>query len=91
MNLLQLGNISLDGSKIHADASKSKAVSYKRLLELDARLRQEVEELFALAEQGEAVAGFGPRAEIARRQEQLVGLGAQRTIRDHTEEIGAAI
>src|SRR5215213_4934176 len=26
---LKLGNISLDGTKIHADASKSKAVSYK--------------------------------------------------------------
>jgi len=26
---LELGNISLDGSKIHADASKNKAVSYK--------------------------------------------------------------
>jgi transposase len=28
--VLKLGNISLDGSKIHADASKSNAVSYKR-------------------------------------------------------------
>jgi transposase len=26
--LLELGNISIDGTKIHADASKSKAVSY---------------------------------------------------------------
>ena len=33
--VLELGNISLDGTKIHADASKSKAVSYKRLLELE--------------------------------------------------------
>ncbi len=56
--ILQLGNISLDGSKIHADASKSQAVSCKRRLELEARLRQEVDELFALAEQAEAVGGF---------------------------------
>jgi len=41
----KLGNVSLDGSKVHADASKSKAVSYKRLQELETRLRQEVEEL----------------------------------------------
>src|SRR5205085_10915677 len=34
--LLALGNISLDGSKIHADACKSKAVSYKRLCEIEA-------------------------------------------------------
>ena len=48
--VLTLGTISLDGTKIHADASKSKAVSYKRLLALEAQLRAEVEELFALAE-----------------------------------------
>ena len=32
--VLKLGTISLDGTKIHADASKHKAVSYKRLLEI---------------------------------------------------------
>ena len=53
MGHLTLGNVSLDGSKIHADASKSKAVSYKRLLELEAFLQKEVEELFALAEAAE--------------------------------------
>ena len=37
--VLKLGNISLDGTKIHADASKSHAVSYKRLLELESQLR----------------------------------------------------
>jgi transposase len=53
MGYLKLGNISLDGSKIHANASKSHAVSYKRLLELEAYLRQEVDELFTLAEQAD--------------------------------------
>src|SRR5437763_11408655 len=33
--VLRLGTISLDGTKIHADASKSQAVSYQRLLELE--------------------------------------------------------
>src|SRR5215469_12142296 len=51
--VLKLGNISLDGSKVHADASKHNAVSYKRLLELEIQLRTEVEELFALSEQSE--------------------------------------
>jgi hypothetical protein len=32
---LKLGNISLDGTKIHTDASKSKAVSYQHLLAAD--------------------------------------------------------
>src|SRR5438093_248817 len=48
--VLKLGNISLDGTKIHADASKSKAVSSKHLLALEAHLRAEVEQLFALSE-----------------------------------------
>src|SRR5438876_6489619 len=51
--VLKLGNISLDGTKIHADASKSKAVSYKHLLALEAHLRAEVEQLFALSERAE--------------------------------------
>src|SRR5713101_1945270 len=51
--VLKLGNISLDGTKLHADASKSKAVSYKRASELETQLRQEVEELMRLAEQAD--------------------------------------
>src|SRR5438034_1559034 len=45
--VLKLGTISLDGTKVHADASKRKAVSYKRLREVEAQLRTEVEDLFA--------------------------------------------
>ena len=51
--MLRLGRISFDGTKIHADASKSKAVSYKRLLEIEQKLQIEVEELFALGERTE--------------------------------------
>src|SRR5713101_3289087 len=53
VGVLQLGRISLDGSKVHADASKSKAVSYQRLQEIAQRLQAEVEELFALGERAE--------------------------------------
>src|SRR5262245_11322331 len=72
--VLKLGNISLDGTKIHADASKSKAVSYKHLLALEAHLRAEVEELFALSErvdQGEMPDGLVVSDEIAIRQQRL--------------------
>jgi len=48
-----LGNLSLDGTRLHADASKSHAVSYKHLLEVEGRLRAEVDQLFALSEQAE--------------------------------------
>lgn len=74
---LELGNISLDGSKIHADASKSKAVSYKRLLELKTLLQQEVQELLALgeqADQAELPEGLKVEEEIALRQQRLANL-----------------
>ena len=72
--VLKLGNLSLDGSKIHADASKSHAVSYQRLLELEVRLKREVEELFDLAEvaeQAELPEGFAIDEEIKFRQVRL--------------------
>lgn len=75
--LLKLGNISLDGSKIHADASKSKAVSYVRLLELEDRLRQEVDQLLVLAtaaEREDWPDDFDPDHEIRLRQVHLAGL-----------------
>jgi len=77
LGVLKLGNLSLDGTKIHADASKSKAVSYKRLLALERQLQTEVDELFALseqAEQWEARAGLVIPDEIALRQDRLAHL-----------------
>ena len=76
---LKLGNVSLDGSKIHADASKSKAVSYQRLLEMMAQLRTEVAQLVALGEQSdreELPAGLDIADEIAFREGRLVNLAA---------------
>jgi transposase len=83
MGYLELGNVSLDGSKIRADASKSKAVSYKRLLELEAWLTREVEELFTLAEAaegGQLPAEMNVTDEIERRQQRLAQLAEARQI-----------
>jgi len=79
VGVLKVGNISLDGSKIHADASKSKAVSYKRRLEIEERLRAEVHALLTLgesADQGEVVlpGGLVIEEEITRRQLRLENL-----------------
>jgi len=77
MGVLKLGNISLDGSKVHADASKSKAVSYKRLLQLEQRLQAEVEELLALseqAEQGDLPEEMSVESEVLLRRQRLVSL-----------------
>jgi transposase len=83
--VLKLGNISLDGSKVHADASKSKAVSYKRLGELEAKLRKEVEELLALAREADETGQGLPRGlviedEVAFREQRLAGLAQARTV-----------
>jgi hypothetical protein len=83
--VLKLGNISLDGSKVHADASKSKAASYKRLLELEAQLRQEVEELLALGEQADQVElpeGLVIEDEIAFRKNRLANLAQAQAVLD---------
>jgi len=83
MGHLQLGNVSLDGSKIHADASKSKAVSYKRLLAIEAYLQAEVNELFILAEAadgGQLPAEMSIPDEIERRQQQLARLAEAKQV-----------
>jgi len=81
--VLQLGNVSLDGTKIHADASKSHAVSHKRLLELEARLQAEVQELFALSEAADSGAvppGMSVPEELALREARLARLAAAKTV-----------
>ena len=81
--MLKLGTISLDGTKIHADACKHNAVSYKRLLEVEAQLRSEVEELFALSEQSEQPEvpdGLVLRAEMARREDRLARLAQAKAV-----------
>src|SRR2546428_2092016 len=81
--VLKLGNISLDGTKIHADAAKSKAISYKHLLALQAHLRAEVEELFVLSEhmdQGDLPDGLVVSDEIALRQARLARLAEAKAV-----------
>jgi transposase len=83
LGVLKLGNISVDGSKVHADASKSHAVSYGRLLQLEQRLHAEVEELMAVGEKVDA--GDLPETldvgfEISLRQERLLNLTKARAV-----------
>ena len=83
--ILKVGNLSLDGSKIHADASKSKAVSYGRLVELEKQLQNEVKQLFELGEQvdqGETTIpeGMVIEDEIAFREERLANLAKAKAV-----------
>jgi transposase len=83
--VLKLGDLSLDGSKVHADASKSHAVSYRRLVEMEVQLKQEVQELLTLgerADQGEVAVpeGLVLEDELNLRQERLVNLAKARKV-----------
>ena len=83
--VLKMGNLSLDGSKIHADASKSHAVSYKRLLEIEAQLKEEVAELFELGEQADQgdiqlPEGFAVQDEVTLRQKRLLKLAEAKAV-----------
>jgi len=90
--VLKLGNLSLDGSKVHADASKSHAVSYGRLLELETQLKQEVQELLSVGEQAdqgevELPEGLVVEDEIALREERLVNLAdAKKVLEERAKE-----
>lgn len=77
LGALRLREVSVDGSKVHADAAKSHAVSYGRLLELEQVLRAEVAELLQLGEQadrGALPAEVDFAMEIALREERLRNL-----------------
>jgi len=81
MKLLNLGNVSLDGSKVKANASKHKALSYGRIGQLETQLAQEVKALMARAEaadQEPVSDGMDIPAEMARREDRLAALAKAR-------------
>ena len=78
--LVKLGHVSIDGTKIKANASKHKAMSYKHMNETEARLKQEIDALLATAEKTDAEedAQYGKDrhgdelpAELQRRESRL--------------------
>jgi len=74
MKLLKLGNVSLDGTKIKANASKHSALSWAHACKLEEQLKAEVEELMKLAESVDGADipdGMDLPEEIARRQDRL--------------------
>src|SRR5712692_7886124 len=76
----RVGRVALDGSKVKANASKHKAMSYDRMREKQRQLRQEVKQLLAQAEATDAAEdtqyGADQRgdelpAELQRRESRL--------------------
>src|SRR6266702_6106164 len=77
---MKLGRVALDGTKVKANASKHKAMSYDRMQEKEKQLREEVEKLLAQAAQvdaeedtqyGKGKPGDELPAELARRESRL--------------------
>src|ERR1700720_4051509 len=89
---LKLGRVALDGTKLKANASKHKAMSYGRMRERQRQLRAEVRELLAQAEAADAAedAHYGADrrgdelpAELQRRETRLKKIrGAQRALEE---------
>lgn len=77
--MLKLGTVALDGTKVHANASRHSALSYEHASKIEAQLRAEVEELMALAEaadQADVPDGMSLPEELARREERLQRIAA---------------
>jgi transposase len=78
--LVKLGHVAIDGSKLRANASKHKAMSYERMGVKEQQLVAEVERLLKEAEEtdaaedkryGKGVRGDELPAELARRESRL--------------------
>jgi transposase len=77
--VLKLGTVALDGTKVHANASRHSALSYEQANRIEAQLQAEVAELLALAEVADTADvpdGMSVPEELARREERLQRLAA---------------
>ena len=77
MGMLKLGAVALDGTKIHANASRHSALSYEHASKIEAQLKAEVAELLALAEAADSADlpdGMSVPEELARREDRLARL-----------------
>lgn len=77
--LSRFGTVSLDGTKIHANASRHSALSYGHAEALEAQLKGEVQQLLALGEAADGAQlpdGLSLPAELARREERLAAIAA---------------
>jgi len=52
LGMLKLGTVALDGTKVHANASRHSALSYGHARKIEQQLKKEVKQLLRLAEAG---------------------------------------
>src|SRR5467141_267909 len=81
MGMLKMGTVALDGTKIHANASRHSALSYEHAGKIEAQLKAEVAELLARAEaadKADVPDGMSIPEELARREKRLAKLAEAR-------------
>src|SRR5258707_7594727 len=81
MGVLKLGTVGLDGTKIHANASRHSALSYEHAGHIETQLKAEVADLMAKAEaadQADIPDGFSIPEELERREQRLRKLAEAR-------------
>jgi len=97
-NMLKLGSVSLDGSKVKANASKHKALSYEHASKLEVQLKAEVADLLKKAESADKADipdGMNVPEELQRREQRLSAIAAAKTeierraVERHTREQAA--
>ena len=75
MGLVKLGTVAIDGTKIKANASRHKAMSYERMRQAEAELKAQIEAMLERAKTADAAEADEPEvdipAEIERRQDRL--------------------
>lgn len=80
--LVKLGTIGVDGTKIKANASRHKAMSYDRMQKTELELKEQIDALLAKAKAVDAAEKNEPEldipAEIARREDRLAVIRAAR-------------
>jgi transposase len=88
--VLKLGTVALDGTKVHANASRHSALSWEHANRIEAHLKAEVAELMALAEAADAADlpdGMSVPEELARREDRLARIAAAKaTIEARAQE-----
>jgi transposase len=96
--LARVGTIALDGTKVKANASRHKAMSYDRMKSEEARLKEEIAKLLAEAESTDRVEDLqhGPDRqgdelpeELARRQSRLAKIQEARKLLEERARVEA--
>ena len=91
LGLARLGHVALDGTKLKANTSKHKAMSYGRMRQREAQLKEEIARLVEQAEAQDATEdqeygvdsdGYSVAEELARREARLAKI---RAAREHLE------